>query len=224
MDFDTWEPVYERILADFGYDRRADEAARDVLADLAGPFDTQRLDFEGHTVAVVGAGPSLRASLGRVAEADRVVAASTAGKILREVGIHVDLLVTDLDGDPPTARKLTRAGTPVAVHAHGDNADAVRRHVPTFEEPNVLPTTQAEPRPPVQNFGGFTDGDRAAFVADAFGAASLTFPGWDLDDPTVDQEKRHKLQWAARLLAWLERRREESFAVLDGRRADLDPI
>ncbi|MFB6121452.1 MAG: 6-hydroxymethylpterin diphosphokinase MptE-like protein [Halobacteriaceae archaeon] len=224
MDFETWEPVYERILADFGYDRAADEAARDVLADLTGPFDRQRLDFEGQTVAVVGAGPSLRASLGRVGEADRVVAASTAARVLREVGIHIDLMVTDLDGHPPTARELTAAGTPVAVHAHGDNADALRRHVPTFEEPNVLPTTQAEPRPPVCNFGGFTDGDRAAFTADALGAESLTFPGWDLDDPSASQLKRRKLQWAARLLAWLERRRSESFAVLDGRRADLEPL
>jgi len=34
--------------------------------------------------------------------------------------------------------------------------------------------------------------------------------------------KARKLDWAARLLRWLERRRDERFGVLDGRRADLD--
>jgi uncharacterized Rossmann fold enzyme len=222
MNFDEWEPVYERVLADFGYDRTADEAARDLLAESSGPFDDGRLDFAGRSVAVAAPGPALRGSLERVESAERVVAASTAGRTLREAGVHVDLLVTDLDGHPPTARALTREGTPVAVHAHGDNAAALREHVPTFAAPNVLPTTQAAPRGPVRNFGGFTDGDRAAFLADHFGAASLSFPGWDLDDPDVGPAKRKKLAWAARLLRWLEVRRDERFPLLDGRRARLD--
>jgi uncharacterized Rossmann fold enzyme len=82
----------------------------------------------------------------------------------------------------------------------------------------VFPTTQVEPRPPVVNVGGFTDGDRAAFLADHLGADSLVFPGWDFDDPGVSAQKRRKLRWAARLLAWLERHRGERFSVLDGRR------
>jgi len=222
MNFETWEPVYERVLADFGYERAADEAARDLLAGLTGPFDIQRLDFAGSHVAVAAPGNALRASLGRVGEADRVVAVSSAGRTLREVGVPIDVLVTDLDGHPETARALSAAGTPVAVHAHGDNADALREHVPRMEHANVLPTTQAAPTGPVLNFGGFTDGDRGAFLADHLGADLLTFPGWDLDDPTVGTEKRRKLHWAARLLRWLERRRDESFPVLDGRRGSLD--
>ncbi|CDK38752.1 hypothetical protein BN903_46 [Halorubrum sp. AJ67] len=34
--------------------------------------------------------------------------------------------------------------------------------------------------------------------------------------------KARKLDWAARLLRWLERRRGERFAVLDGRREAAD--
>ncbi|WP_255149883.1 6-hydroxymethylpterin diphosphokinase MptE-like protein [Halorarius halobius] len=223
MQFDTWEPVYRRILADFGYDRESDERARDVLADLVGPFDHARLEFlDGATVAVCGAAPTLGGELHVAREADAVVAASTAADVCREAGVDVDLLVTDLDKNPETARALTDSGVPVAAHAHGDNVGLVRDHVPTFAPEWTLPTTQAEPRGPVENFGGFTDGDRAAFLADEFGAADLLFPGWAFDDPAVGDEKARKLAWAERLLYWLERRRGERFAVLDGRRDDID--
>jgi uncharacterized Rossmann fold enzyme len=225
MDYQTWLPVYERILADFGYDRAGDERARDRLAGLVAAFDESRLgSLDGASVAVAGAAPSLESEADVAAGADAVIAASVAADRLREVGVTVDLMVTDLDKTPGTARELTREGTPVAVHAHGDNVPAVERWVPRFDGDNVLPTTQAEPKGPVRNYGGFTDGDRAAFLADAFGAAELRFPGWDFDDESVGAEKRAKLAWAERLLHWLERRRGERFAVLDGRRARIESL
>jgi hypothetical protein len=225
MNYQTWRPVYDRILTDFGFDRAADERARDTLATLVAGFDERRLDrVAGATVAVAGAAPALESEATVAADADVVVAASSAAPRLRDVGVAVDLMVTDLDKTPADARRLTHAGVPVAVHAHGDNVPAVERWVPRMAAENVLPTTQAEPRGPVVNYGGFTDGDRAAFLADAFGAAELRFPGWDFDDPALDAVKRKKLAWAERLLHWLERRRGERFAVLDGRRAAIDPI
>ncbi|MFB6074014.1 MAG: 6-hydroxymethylpterin diphosphokinase MptE-like protein [Haloarculaceae archaeon] len=225
MEYDEWAPVYEAILADFGYDRDGDERARDLLAELVGDattFDPSGLGVDGATVAVAGAGPSLESAAGRAADADLVFAASTAADRLAAAGVTVDCMVTDLDKNPDTARDLTRAGTPVAVHAHGDNVPALREQVPGFDLGAVVPTTQAAPFGPVRNFGGFTDGDRAAFLADALGADRLVFPGWDFDDPTVDDEKALKLAWAERLLYWLERRRGERFDVLDGRRDAVD--
>ena len=99
---------------------------------------------------------------------------------------------------------------------------ALRDRVPDLAHGAVLPTTQAAPAGPVSNPGGFTDGDRAAFLADARGADRLVFVGWDFDDPDVDPLKRQKLEWAERLLRWLERRRGERFDVLDGRRQGID--
>jgi 2-amino-4-hydroxy-6-hydroxymethyldihydropteridine diphosphokinase len=225
MNFETWEPVYEAILADFGFGCRADEHARDVLAGLVKPFEKRRLaGIEGATVAVAGAGPSLPDEIDLAAEADYVIAASTAADVLREAGIDVDLMVTDLDKNPETARRLSRDGVPVAVHAHGDNLALVERWVPRLADENVLPTTQAAPTGPVENFGGFTDGDRGAFLADEFGASKLLFPGWDFEDPSVGPTKVRKLWWAERLLYWLETRRGERFAVLDGRRDGIDPV
>ena len=62
MNFDTWEPVYEAICADMGYDRTADERARDRLADLVAGTATLDVDparFDGLTVAIAAPGPTL---------------------------------------------------------------------------------------------------------------------------------------------------------------------
>jgi uncharacterized Rossmann fold enzyme len=225
MAFDTWEPVYERILADFGFPRASDERARDLLAALVADADTLRpgtLDFTGQRVAVAGAAPSLPDELDHARNADVVVAASDAATVCQERDVAVDCMVTDLDEWGDVAGRLTAEGTPVAVHAHGDNQPAVREVVPRLALDAVLPTTQAAPAGPVCNTGGFTDGDRAAFLADHCGAAELVFVGWDFDDLDLGAMKRRKLVWAERLLRWLERRRDERFGLLDGRRESID--
>lgn len=222
MRYTTWSPAYRAILADFGYDRAGDEAARDELAALVHPFDHSHLDFRGETVAIAGGAPTLAEELDVARAADSVVAASVAADVCLDAGVSVDVLVTDLDKNPETARELTHDGVPVAAHAHGDNRELVREVVPTFDLDHTLGTTQAAPRGPVENFGGFTDGDRAAFLADHFGAAELVFPGWAFDDPDVGPAKARKLVWAERLLRWLESRRDDRFAVLDGRRDGIE--
>ena len=223
MNFETFAPVYEAILADFGFERAADERARDVAAEIATPFALDRFDdWRGETVAVAGAAPCLSDEVHVARDADVVVAASTAADVLRDRGVTVDCMVTDLDKNPDTAAELTREGVPVAAHAHGDNLPAVREWLPRFADDATLATTQAAPVGPVRNLGGFTDGDRAAFLADHVGAGRLVLPGWNFDDPAVNPMKARKLDWAARLLRWLERRRDERFGVLDGRRAELD--
>jgi len=222
MRYDTWRPVYESILDSFGYEASGDERARDELALQCEPFDHRMLaHVRGATVAICGGADCLGDELSVARCADVVVAASVAADTLREARIDVDLMVTDLDKNPDTARHLTRESVPVATHAHGDNIDLVRRELPGFDDAFVLPTVQCAPTGPTENFGGFTDGDRAAFIADAFGAEELHFAGWEFDDPTVSTEKRQKLDWAARLLYWLEQRRDEQFDVLDSRRDGL---
>ena len=223
MEFETWEPVYEAVLAAFGYDRAADERARDLLRSLLdGPgYDPTELGVAGRTVAVAGGAAGLLDDLDGVRAADAVFATSDAAARLDERGVAVDCVVTDLDGSPDTVRDLAARGTPVAVHAHGDNIPALRAVVPDLPAGMVMPTTQARPVGVTHNPGGFTDGDRAAFLADALEARGLTFPGWAFDDPSVDPVKQRKLAWAERLLYWLERRRGDRFEVLDGRRAGL---
>ena len=82
---------------------------------------------------------------------------------------------------------------------------------------NVLGTTQAQPVGNLYNFGGFTDGDRAIFLAVALGASEITLAGMDFGDivtkysrpnlPDVlgqaDEFKKKKLMYAEKFTNWI---------------------
>ncbi len=221
MRFEEWEPIYTAICEDFGYDRSADEQVADVLRDSLTPGVTDRLALDDAAVAVaVGADLDWEAiSVARAA--DQVVATADALEPLETAGVSVSLVVTDLDSNPPLVCSHTRSGGLVALHAHGDNHPVIQEWVPRMCQSNLIGTTQAKPEAPLVNMGGFTDGDRAAYLADGLGAASISLVGWDLGDETVSATKRAKLDWAAKLLTALERRRGERYAALDGHRSPL---
>lgn len=222
MQLDTWLTVYGAICEEFGYDPDADDLTADRLAALlsTGPID--RLDFTDDHVAIV-VGAALDADARREAtRADRIVATGDALEPLERAAIVPSLVVTDLDSDPPRVCARTRTGGLVAVHAHGDNAALVDRWVPRMNRRQVIGTTQGIPTDPLLNAGGFTDGDRAAFLAHAQGARRLSLVGWDLSDRSVSTTKRAKLAWASRLLSWLEAHRGEHYAALDGHRSSLE--
>ena len=90
------------------------------------------------------------------------------------------------------------------------NQDAVHEWVPRFEG-RLVGTTQSKPLKDVHNFGGFTDGDRCAFLCDHFGAVAAILVAFNFDD--TDQEylrslgktKLLKLTWGGMLLSALER-------------------
>ena len=62
-------------------------------------------------------------------------------------------------------------------------------------------TTQGRPFENIHNFGGFSDGDRAVYMARDFGAATIQLLGFDCDDESVTPVKKGKLIWARRLLS-----------------------
>jgi uncharacterized Rossmann fold enzyme len=222
MHLENWLPIYRTIADDLDLEREPEVRARDRLADLVGPGELDETQFEDATVAIAGAAPSLESDLDGLRDPAVVVAASDAGARLDDEGIEPALVVTDLDGAPDRTVELAGRGVPVAVHAHGDNVPALEEYVPELPAETTVGTTQIEPVGPLLNYGGFTDGDRAAFLADEFGASRLCFPGWDLDDPALGPLKRKKLQWAEHLLHVLEGSRSERFELLDGRRSQLD--
>ncbi|WP_330632533.1 hypothetical protein [Halocatena halophila] len=221
MEFERWEPIYTAICEAFGYDQSADRRARDHLATVCTEFETERLDFRAETVLLVGGGP-----LAETIALDDAERLAVAGSGLRHVPDEtpIDLVVTDLDTDPERVVELTTEGVPVAIAAHGDNQEQLSQYVPSMDQQNVLGTTQARPVDPLCNVGGFTDGDRAAFIVDHCGAGAIEFAGWSFEDPSVAPVKRRKLVWAERLLYWLERDRDEQFSILDGRRGAIEPL
>lgn len=206
-----WDRQYGRIVQEFGYDPARDAAAAALLDSvLDGPpaIPALREAISGRAVFCVGAGPSLERSLQALRdhpEMPRIAADSAALPLLRQ-GIIPDVVVTDLDGDADTLSDLDDRGAILVVHAHGDNMD--RLHL-AGKFSRCVGTAQTEPVGNISNFGGFTDGDRTAFLASHFGAESIVLCGMDLGGPvsgwsTADPDtKLQKLEAAARLLEWL---------------------
>jgi len=199
MDFEEWEPYYIEILEWFSFDREKDEEAANLLAGLLPRDDIRILEdlCRRRTVTVCGNAPCLKYELGQIE--GTVFAADAASLVLRELGIRPDAVFTDLDGATDDYTAMNREGTVMIIHAHGDNIPLLRYWTQQFSGP-VVGTTQARPFPPLHNFGGFTDGDRAVFTANHLGASRIIVIGFDLDDRDVDIVKRGKLQWARRLL------------------------
>ena len=204
MNFKEWEPHYREILDYFGFSREDDEAAARMLASLVTRDDLVALSTlcRGNDVTVCGNAPCLKNELKTITGSSVVFAADAAADVLVKNGIRPAAAFTDLDGASDCLLDMNAAGTIVVVHAHGDNIPLLKHWVPKFTGP-IVATTQSVPLPHVHNFGGFSDGDRAVFTADALGARSITILGFDLDDTSVDPVKRGKLMWARKLLALL---------------------
>jgi len=202
MRFEEWEPHYIEILDYFGFDRESDEAAADLLAGLLPRDDIRAVEslVSGKNVTICGNAPCLASELDRIEGV--VLAADAAALVLYNAGILPDAIFTDLDGADDPFITMNEKKAIIAIHAHGDNMPLLRRWVPRFPG-KLIGTTQAAPRNSIHNFGGFTDGDRAAFAADALGAAHLNFIGFDLSDTSVDPMKKGKLFWARRLLGMI---------------------
>ena len=203
MEFAEWEPHYVEILAYFGFSREDDEKAAELLATLIPRRDdlaALSALIKNRDVVVCGNAPCLVKELERIKKGSIVLAADAAADVLYEHGILPDAVLTDLDGATDLLLEMNAKGTIVVVHAHGDNIPLLKHWAQRFTGP-VVATTQSTPLPHVHNFGGFSDGDRAVFAADALGARTITLAGFDLDDRDVDPVKRGKLAWAKNLLA-----------------------
>ncbi|KKH45293.1 6-hydroxymethylpterin diphosphokinase MptE-like protein [Methanosarcina sp. 1.H.A.2.2] len=211
MDFAAWEPIYERILEDFGFDRKGDEEAARLLSQKLTERNTASL-FElkdtvsGKPLLVCGNAPGLRNELSKIdLSAFVIVAADGAAAVLMDMGRVPEVICTDLDGNSEADIEkeilaCTR-GSIVLIHAHGDNMDKLEKYVPRFRR--FIATTQARPLDNVYNFGGFSDGDRCVFVAREFGAKSIRLAGFDFEDPSVNPIKKKKLNWAKELIDML---------------------
>ncbi|MFV9676544.1 MAG: 6-hydroxymethylpterin diphosphokinase MptE-like protein [Methanosarcinales archaeon] len=210
MQYRDWEPTYEEILADFGFDRAKDEEAARIAAEILSRSDNKSEHVEqeierlikGKAVIICGNAPCLVSDINGQAifTASRVViAADGATSVLLHKGIIPHIVVTDLDGNVADILYANRLGAVIVVHAHGDNIEMLRTVLPTLSG-DVICTTQSKPIPKVYNFGGFTDGDRCVFLAKEFGAMEIVRLGFDFEDTEVSARKKKKLKWAKRLI------------------------
>ena len=136
------------------------------------------------TVFIFGAGPSLEESIYEIKHfysSVTFISANGATEFLLKNSILPHIVVTDLDGNIEAIEESLRRGSVIVVHGHGDNILNILKYVPKFKG-NVIGTTQLIPWGSLVNFGGFTDGDRALYLALYFGARKIVMFGMDFGD------------------------------------------
>lgn len=210
-----WARTYQQICTDLEFDFDDDHAAALELHNLLEARHGRQLSEHtfrlNRPVVVAGAADTLEDELAaRPPSANEVlVAADGAVTGIQAAGFAPHVVVSDLDGDLPRLMELSRAGVPVAVHAHGDNIDRLREWVPQL--PGPLLGTRQTPGPAPSDIitpGGLGDGDRAVFLAARLGAPRIRLVGFDLHGApgklshhTNLERKRRKMEWSARILA-----------------------
>ena len=214
MTIRGWKTRYREIRGMFGYKESDDIASAKKLNSIIEkkfPSSNFKKKIFGKTVFVIGAGPSLDSAITVMKKYENVtkIVADGAIEALIKHKIRPDILVTDLDGDIKSIKKIARTNTPIIVHAHGDNKEQLDM-VKKFK--NKLGTTQSIKFGRLENFGGFTDGDRCVFLAENFKPEKIILFGMDFGN-TIGKYSKHvikdrslklkKLAWGKKLLEWL---------------------
>ena len=208
MTIRGWKTLFKEIRKEFGYKEIDDLHSAQKLNSLL-KKEFQEL-ISGKVVFVIGAGPSLSKSLSYIKRCKNVtkIVADGAVQALLEKNIRPDILVTDLDGDLKSIKKIGKTKIPIIVHAHGDNSDRLQM-VKNFS--NVSGTTQTNRFGKIENFGGFTDGDRCVFLGEFFEAKKIVLIGMDFGQEigkyskqkvTNRKIKLKKLKFGKKILEW----------------------
>lgn len=214
MTLPGWEKRYSEILKEFGYSKKKDfESAKNLNSILKKKIPLSRLrDLIIHQdVFVIGAGPTLQSSIPILKKYKTItkIVADGAVKALLEHNIKPEIVVSDLDGDEKSLKKIGKSNTIMVVHAHGDNLDKLEL-VSRFK--NCIGTTETRSFGKIHNFGGFTDGDRCVFLAHHFKAKRIFLFGMDFGNKigkysktkiTNKKIKLKKLRRGKKLLEWL---------------------
>ncbi len=223
MFYKDWKPIYDKIAKDLNIFEKTDKQATNVLNKLLKnnrQTSNEKLNekIHGKEVIIFGAGPSLETSIESYKNnlnREIKITADGATSALIHNDILPEIIVTDLDGKVSDQIKANSKGSLTIIHAHGDNIDKIKKYVPKFKG-DIFGSTQIDPDPfeNINNFGGFTDGDRAVFLADNFKAKMIYLIGFDFDGKIgrysfsefKDKNlKLKKLKWCKHLIELLKK-------------------
>jgi len=218
MLYKEWKPFYEKIVNDLDLNFKEDKDAAYLLDSILKNkqiMKTKTLEnlIKNKEVVVFGAGSSLKKSINnnrKKIDKSIKIAADGVTSALIENNIQPDIIVTDLDGCVPDQIKANSKGSIILIHAHGDNIASLKEHVGKFKG-RMIGTTQTNPSDfeNLHNFGGFTDGDRAIFLAEHFKAKKIFLIGFVFDgkigkysfsENKDTQMKFKKLKWCETLI------------------------
>ena len=209
-----WKKRYSEILKEFNYDEKKDLESAIILDSILKKSNINKNIInliKNKTVFIIGSGPSLSSAIPILKKYKKIIkiAADSSLKPLVENGIIPNIVVTDLDGDENVLEKIGKTNSIFIVHAHGDNIKKLKI-IKKFK--NCVGTTQTSPQGKIENFGGFTDGDRGVFLANHFQAKKIILFGMDFgkrigkfsETKKSDRNiKLKKLEKGESLLKWL---------------------
>jgi len=209
-----WKKRYFTILKEMNYSEKKDKESALILDSILKKTDSiekVKEIIQGNTVFVIGSGPSLSIAIPKLKKLKKSIkiAADSSLEPLIDNGIIPDIIVTDLDGNEDTIKKISKTKSIFVIHAHGDN---IKKLQMVKKMKNCVGTTQTNPFNKIQNFGGFTDGDRGVFLASYFDAKKIILFGMDFGNQIgkfsntkkSDREiKLKKLKIGKNLLIWL---------------------
>ena len=222
MKYKDWEQIYKEISKEFSLPYEKEEKSAEILNELLKNKTLANSSYlkkiiRGKEVFIFGAGPSLEESLISYKNdfSDKIkIAADGATSALLRFGLNPDIIVTDLDGFVDDQINANSSGALTIIHAHGDNLKIIEKYVPKFIG-RVIGTVQINPKkyPNLENFGGFTDGDRAVFLANHFNAKKINLIGFDFTGDIGKysffkkkniKQKLKKLKWCEKLINILQ--------------------
>ncbi len=223
--YNNWDKWYSQICQDFNFSKKEDLESAIVLNNLMkkkSKFNIEDIDVATRVI-IFGAGPSLKLHIDYIKnnfdlDDYTLIASDGASTALLEECIIPDIIVTDLDGKMSDIIKANNEKSVLFVHAHGDNIEKIKEYVPKLKR--VIPTCQCKKFGLLENFGGFTDGDRAVHIAFyALKINDITLAGMDFKDIVTrysrpenkdefsyaDDFKKMKLDYAEKLIDSLKK-------------------
>ncbi len=176
-EFKDW---YFKIIEDFKFNHKKDYKARNYLSQILEKkgknwdLELNLVTFKNllktkNIILIYGCGPSLEVTVKILLKELRPkffancinLAADGASILLKNKGLHINGIFTDLDG---ITKEEFFYSEFLFIHAHGDNIEKLKSfkdEILIFK--NVIGTTQVEPSKNLINPGGFTDGDRILY-------------------------------------------------------------
>ena len=219
MNFKKWNEIYLEISQDLNInledDKKASHIFNEILIKQKNKNNINKLKnlINNKEIIIFGAGPSLKKSIIKYKSFLKnriIISADGATSALIENNIIPDIIVTDLDGKIKDQIYANINGSIIVIHSHGDNINIIKNNIYKFKS-EVIGTTQIDPSeyPLLNNFGGFTDGDRSVLLALYFKAKFIYLIGFDYDGTIGEYSftnnnkydiKMKKLKWCKKII------------------------
>ena len=227
MNWSEWEKHYISIKDNINLSFERDYEAATVLNQYLDEIEVEETInriaqlIDKNICHIFGCGPSLEVNLEEVIKnkviknQDVIIAADGAAEAFLINDMAPDIIVTDLDGNIDAIHEANRRGSIIVIHAHGDNIQKITQLSQRFKR--RIGSVQVKPFGLLNNYGGFTDGDRCVFLAEHFNASKIFLYGFDFgkivgkysktdqdQDFKADEIKLKKLEIAKSLIDTLK--------------------